>query len=374
MAELMRITSRDAFAEVLGEARERARALDPSRSPALQQIAAQLEFMARKTAKGRAPHQDDRARVSVGPLGLREFAESDPEYADQLAELDYTFGRYHLLPEGPAARRRAVLQVWSGREAYRKLVLEPGAMRTVGSARADFVVHGDSAGGPHFRVVWDGVCAHVQACAPHRIGVGGEPCWTGELANRGWMTAARTTYRFLVEDRTPPDAPARPSEAGLAALAVLRPRCDAGTLYAIVDAARSHRALQLVEESVDPYASLYDGEQGRAHDDVAPYLVHLRPDSRLLERLVHEGWGDAWTIWLASGAGFERVRRHLRQFLMIELAGEPHRVFFRFYDPRVLAKLSPVFTQEQRAALLQDLEAMYHESPQGLVTLSGAGG
>ncbi|MFY0539101.1 DUF4123 domain-containing protein [Nannocystis pusilla] len=129
----------------------------------------------------------------------------------------------------------------------------------------------------------------------------------------------------------------RPSAAAVAALTELERGRDTGNLYAIIDAARSDRALQLVEESIDPYASLYDGELGRAFDDIAPYLVHLQPSSRLLERLVTEGWGDAWGIYVESGAGFDKVRRHFRQFLKVEVEGEARPMFFRFYDPRCCA-------------------------------------
>jgi len=372
MAALMRIVSRDAFAEVLGEARARTQALDPSQWPLLQQIAAQLEFMAAKTARGRVPHEDDRKRTDIDRLAASELEQTDPEYADQLQELDYTFQRYHLLPPGPPIRRRGVLQVWSGRETYRKLILDHGVPRTVGTAKADFVVEDDAAGSPQFQIVWDGVAAHVQAIDPHRITVDGQPGWYGELANRGWMTAGRTTFRFLVEDRTPPPGPVALTSAGRAALAELAPACEAGTLYAIVDAARSDRALQMIEESVDPYASLYDGERGRAHDDVAPYLVHLRADSGLLTRLVTEGWGDAWGIYVDSAADFVTVRRHFRQFLLVEAEGEPHRLFFRFYDPRVLHTFAAGITPEQREAFLASIERIVFEHPESAAIQSFA--
>jgi hypothetical protein len=243
----------------------------------------------------------------------------------------------------------------------------------VGTAQADFVVDDDAAGSPQFQIVWDGVAAHVQAIEPHRISVDGQPGWYGELAHRGWMTAGRTTFRFLVEDWTPPPGPVALSDAGRAALAELTPRCEAGTLYAIVDAARSDRALQMIEESVDPYASLYDGERGRAHDDVAPYLVHLRADSRLLTRLVTEGWGDAWGIWVDSAADFASVRRHFRRFLLVEAEGEPHRLFFRFYDPRVMHAFAANITPEQRAAVLESIDRIVFERPESaaLQTFSG---
>ncbi|MCY1013794.1 hypothetical protein OV079_51375 [Nannocystis pusilla] len=44
--------------------------------------------------------------------------------------------------------RRGILQVWTGRDAFRKLILEHGVPRTVGTADADFVVHADASGSP----------------------------------------------------------------------------------------------------------------------------------------------------------------------------------------------------------------------------------
>ncbi|MFZ6182411.1 DUF4123 domain-containing protein [Nannocystis pusilla] len=362
MSDQMQILSRDAFAAVLSEVRQRTRELDPSRWALLQTIAAQLDFIAEKTARGRVPNEDDRARTTIGPLAARHLEQVDFEYADQLQELEYTFRRYDVLPAGSPVRRRGILQVWSGREGFRKLVLEPGVLRTIGTGRADFVVHGDPVGSPQFQIVWDGICAHVRAIAPHQIMVNGQPSWYGEMSNRGWVTAGRTTFRFLVEDRTPPPVPVSPTDASRAALAELVRSCDTGNLYAIIDAARSDRALQLVEESIDPYASLYDGEQGRAHDDVAPYLVDLQPDSWLLERLVSEGWNDAWGIYVESRAGFEKVRRHFRQFLAVEVEGKKNRMFFRFYDPRVLRAFAEVITPEQRIEFLSATDRVFFES------------
>lgn len=365
MTDLMRIVSRDAFAAALVEARQRVQRLDPPSWPVLRQIDDQLEYIARATAGGRVPHEEDRAKTNIGLLAARNLEQLDPELADLLQELDYTFHRYPLLPKGPPVRRRGVLQVWSGRESYRKLILEPGVQRIVGTADADLVVHAEPGGAAQFAIVWDGVSAHVRALGRQRLTVDGKPAWYGEMANRGWMTAGDTTFRFLVEDRTPPPAPVEPSPAAQAALAALQPRRDAGTLYAVIDAARSERALLLLEESVDAYASLYDGEQGRAFDDVAPYLVHLRRDSGLLDRLVGEGWGDAWGIALDSRAGFDGLRRHLRRFLMVEVEGEPSRMFFRFYDPRVMRTFADVITPEQRADLLKEIDAVLFEGESG---------
>lgn len=375
----MRIVSRDAFAAVLGEATHRTLQLDPPRWALLRTIQAQLAFMAQSTADGRIPNADERARTSVGPLAARNLESMDPVYADQLEELDYTFRRYHLLPAGPAMPRRGILQLWSGPEAFRKLVLAPGEVRIIGSASeaadattpAHAQVPGDPALAPsHFEVVWDGVVAHVRPLGPKPITIDGLPALRGELAHRGWMTAGGTTFRFFVEARTPASPPRPPSEASTAALAALAPLREAGTLYAIIDAARSTRALEPVEESVETYASLYDGERGRAFDEVAPYLVQLDRNSELLERLVHEGWGESWGIYLTSKAGFEPLRRHLRQFLMVEAEGEANRLFFRFYDPRVMHTFAAVITPEQRSELMAQIDTLVYETPeQGVASL-----
>lgn len=365
MSGLMRIVSRDAFAEVLAEARAYTSRQMANNPALLRVVAAQLEHMARTTAEGRLPDEQERGLTDLGPLAARNLEMSDPAYADQLEELDYTFHRYPQLCEGPPLRRRGVLQVWTGPGSFKKAILEPGQPRTVGTAEADFVVPGDPAAGAMFEIVWDGVSAHVLALGSHSLTIGGAAGWYGELANRGWMVAGTTTFRFFVEDYTPAPTPVRPSPASEAALAELRRRCDAGGLYAVIDAARSPRALALLEESIDAYASLYDGEQGRAFDDVAPYLVQLRPDSRLLERLVGEGWGDAWGIHLAGGGDFDAVRRHLRRFLLVDDEGKGRRLFFRFYDPRVLRSFAAMITAEQRAELTQGLEAVLFEAEDG---------
>jgi hypothetical protein len=360
MPEVMRIRSRDAFTEVLAEARAHASRQRPTNPPLFNLITAQLEHMARATADDRVPDDAERVSTNLGPLAARNLEQSHPQLADQLEELDYTFHRYPQLCGGQA-HRRGILQVWTGPGSFKKLVLEPGEPRTVGTADADLVVHGDPPHARQFQILWDGVSAHVLAFEPHRLTLGGEPGWVGELANRGWMTAGATTFLFHVEDWTPPPTPVHPTAASDAALAELRPLADTGALYAVIDAARSARARELLAESVDPHASLYDGEQGRAFDEVAPYLVHLRADSQLLDRLVREGWGDAWGIYLASGHDFDAVRRHLRRFLLVDEREQQRRLLFRFYDPRVLRSLADIFTREQTDDLTGALDVLLYE-------------
>jgi hypothetical protein len=119
--------------------------------------------------------------------------------------------------------------------------------------------------------------------------------------------------------------------------------------------------LQLLDESIDAHASLYEGDAGRALDKVAPYLVKLSPDSGLVDRLVHEGWGRAWGIWLTSSAMPKLVRRALRRLLMVQAEGRRERMYFRFYDPRVLVRFLPLATVRQKSELLSDITSICYE-------------
>lgn len=270
--------------------------------------------------------------------------------------------------------RRGILQVLFGPEAFRKQAVEPGQRLVVGrDERAQMCMHRDRELGPrHLDLLWDGIVAQIRALGSGGISIDGRPALRGELRSGGTLAAGQTTWRFFVEDHTAP-SPAEPCDLE-PVLGTLRPCWQRGHLYAVVDAARSRRILTLLQEAVDPHASLYEGVQGRALDAVAPYLVHLRADSGLLERLLREGWGAAWGIFLAGSAGPREVRRALRRLLVTEVEITGERLYFRYYDPRVLGAFAPLWTVRQRSELLAGIDAYWFEGPDGAVgTLAEAG-
>jgi hypothetical protein len=111
-------------------------------------------------------------------------------------------------------------------------------------------------------------------------------------------------------------------------------------LFALLDAARSPRVLELLRGSGEEHQSLYEGPKGEELADWAPYAVRLPAPSRLLETLVREGWGESWGIYFTSRKTLAEVRKHFRHFLMVKLA-EGRDAYFRFYDPRVLRVYLP---------------------------------
>jgi hypothetical protein len=151
-------------------------------------------------------------------------------------------------------------------------------------------------------------------------------------------------------------------------------RSDFQPLFAILDAARDPRILALLLTHKEECQSLYEGEQGAKLAQVAPYLVRLQKDSRLLEALVKEGWGKSWGVYLTSASDFREVRRHLRRFLEVKLpSGE--QVYFRFYDPRVMRVFLPTCTPEDISQFFGPVQnyLVEDESPEKLVRFINAG-
>jgi pSer/pThr/pTyr-binding forkhead associated (FHA) protein len=111
-------------------------------------------------------------------------------------------------------------------------------------------------------------------------------------------------------------------------------------VLALVDAAQSPDVWALMRDTREPHLSLFTGEDGERLKEFAPYLVGLTGNDGLLESLVYAGWGKAWASYLTTSAPFAEVHRHLRSMLMVDTeAGK--KVYFRFYDPRVLRTYLP---------------------------------
>jgi hypothetical protein len=141
---------------------------------------------------------------------------------------------------------------------------------------------------------------------------------------------------------------------------LLRVLRHAQPLYAVLDAARDEKVLELLKEEIEPYQSLYEGDKARELAEAAPYLVRLPPTSALLETLVREAWGESWGIYLTCNWPLTDLRKHLRRFLMVELEGEG-QVYFRYYDPRVLRVFLPTCTADEAAQFFGPVRAFLTE-------------
>ena len=64
-------------------------------------------------------------------------------------------------------------------------------------------------------------------------------------------------------------------------------------------------------------------------------MFAIPPDSDFVAFWLQHGWDRAWGILLRSDRTLDEVRRHLRQFLRVQMP-DGRFALFRFYDPRVL--------------------------------------
>jgi len=249
--------------------------------------------------------------------------------------------------------------------AHHKKVLEPGQVIRVGRAQAMElpVPHDEEMADAHFELAWDGSQCRVRDLkSPAGTLLAGERVEEGSVSHGDWIRAGTTDFSVYFEGGAPP-APAAKAQVQ----AVLSAQEQ---LFAVLDAARSPRVLELLQGATEEYHSLYEGPQGEALAEVAPYLVRLPARSRLLECLLAEGWGQAWGIYFTCPLPFLETRRHLRKFLMVEAEGEDARLYFRFYDPRVLHTFLPTCTPDQKKAFLGPITQLFHERGDELITSS----
>jgi Domain of unknown function (DUF4123)/FHA domain len=258
---------------------------------------------------------------------------------------------------------KAALHVASGRLAGRRVPLAAGkALRVGRGARADVAVSQDEKmAAVHFELSWDGAACRVRDVGKVGTRLDGEAVGEGgrEVRDGGWLVAGETGFLLRVRGDDlraglpPPPMRWKPATAELRAArekALGALRGEAG-LYAILDAARDARIKALVDVCEEEARSLFDGREGEALVEVAPYLVRFGERSELLEVVVNEGWGDAWGVFLTSGRPFDEVRRRLRRSLMVNDEETGKRLYFRFYDPRVLRLFLPACTARQRSEL-----------------------
>lgn len=264
----------------------------------------------------------------------------------------------------PAGGRRLLLEVVSPTVEPRRFVLAPGASARVGrTSMSDFVIAEDEhLSGAHFLIEWDGVTAAL--CDLQSAGgtlVGGAKIAASALRHGDWIRAGGTDFRVYFEGHSLLRAQSVTNPiAAHAREEISRRAGDAGgQLHALLDAARSPRVLELLKESVDEHQSLFDGLGGASLWRVAPYLVKLAPEgSGMFARLLEEGLGRSFGIFVVSGASFKEVRRHFRRLLRVE---DPERrpMFFRLYDPRVLRTFLPTCSERQLEELFAGVVSAY---------------
>jgi Domain of unknown function (DUF4123)/FHA domain len=287
---------------------------------------------------------------------------------------------------------KLVLEVRLGPCAGRSFVIEPGLDVIVGRAAPSQLILADdpTVSRRHFAIRHDGrVCQIRDLSSSHGTTVNGAlidsaVVTPGDLIGAGttllWVRFAETAPATAVAIASPSQARVDSAATLVGAQAtaenntILEPTPHDGVLsilnslthplYAILDAARDPLVYQLVHACPDKKQSLYEGPQASELAFVAPYLVALPKESPFLERLVREGWGKSWGVYLTCEKPFEELRKDLRRFLTVELEGGK-KVLFRYYDPRVLSTFLPTCRPSEASGFFRDVRLYLCERGDG---------
>ena len=275
-------------------------------------------------------------------------------------------------------RARGILRALWGPLGGQKRSIAPGDSLHVGRLLPSSwaFAHDERMSAEHFELRWDGTLATLRDTGSSEgTEVGGlridAPT---ELRHGAWVRAGGTDFRFFVEGQAhdaPPDA--SPTFEIESALETLRAEARSGRLFGLVDASRSERITSLLSSSVDEGRSLYEGYEGAQLERFAPFLIRFEPSSALLDRLVREGWLHGWASYFTSDDPERLLRRHFRRFLFVDAEGLEGRVYFRFYDPRVLSRFLRMATARQHRELTGPVEHLLLPDERGfLLKIPGA--
>jgi len=266
---------------------------------------------------------------------------------------------------------RAWLEILNGVSQGQRFDVPAGPPRTIGgSTEADLTVLEDPwIGAVHAAFVWDrGELVLKDLGAQHGSQVNQEWVVEQRLRDGDLVQLGGTMLRVLLRDPDAlADAPrATPRRSFADRTSHLRWLLsqERYPIFAVLDAARDDQVLASLIGSETEFRSLYEGWQAQSLADVAPYLVSLRLDGPYLDRLLDEGFGRAWGVFLSSDLPFDEVRRHLRQHLRVTDEDGRH-LLFRWYDPRVLRTYLPTCTPYEAQVFFGPIERMFCEDAHG---------
>lgn len=137
---------------------------------------------------------------------------------------------------------------------------------------------------------------------------------------------------------------------------------DGTSLFALLDAARDPRVFKLLNEFGLERECLFSGRLDPALRAASPYILRIMPGSSICQTLIEQGWGQSWGIFLAARAGMHEVRHHLRTFLQVQTE-DRKKLFFRYFDPRVMRVFLPTCDATQLRQIFGPIQRFDMEGP-----------
>lgn len=160
------------------------------------------------------------------------------------------------------------------------------------------------------------------------------------------------------------NAIARLSKRGLEALREQLFQGPELSTFAVLDGARVEKLLRAIGTHQAEGACLFAGKLDPSVARTAPYVVRLERDASFTAWLLERGWGKSYGIFLRAHGTLDELRKHLKRFLLV--AGpDGKRLYFRYYDPRVLRLYLPTCNAEETRTIFGPVSSYAMESADG---------
>jgi hypothetical protein len=142
---------------------------------------------------------------------------------------------------------------------------------------------------------------------------------------------------------------------------ILWPERPKQNIWMILDGARSIEIFRMLLACHLEYSCLYSGPLTPELELAAPYLVQLDHGYKDTHQFIERAWGNSWGVFLRSETSLKKLRRHLREFLIVR-DERGNRLAFRYYDPRVLRVYLPTCTISELRTVFGPIECFWMES------------
>lgn len=116
--------------------------------------------------------------------------------------------------------------------------------------------------------------------------------------------------------------------------------------YAVLDGAGIPRLEDRLRADNTTYLSLYRGNIDPQLLEASAFLVKLEESSISTRWILQGAWEKNWGVFALATQNLQSMWTHFRKFLIVQ-DPEGQKLYFRFYDPRVLRAFLPTCNREE---------------------------
>lgn len=138
------------------------------------------------------------------------------------------------------------------------------------------------------------------------------------------------------------------------------PKGNRPDIWMVLDCSRDPRIYPAMSYSGLRHECLFAGELSVPLQRTAPYLVQLDLDDRATIRVIDDGFGESWGVFLRADVGIKTLRKHLRTLLRVQ-APNGRYMLFRYWDPRVLRLYLPTCLPDELTRFFGPIEQVWAE-------------